>query len=75
MPSVFNSVLKSTIGLISGSKIRNTKTEGQNVLSLTHMANDFLFRNPQPDMCFNISFLKIFTKFTVKHLRLKLYLA
>ena len=34
---------------ISGSKIRNSKTKGQNVLNLTLMGNDFISRSIRYD--------------------------
>ena len=66
------------IDLTFGSKIRNVEIEGQNVLNLKHMVNDFVlrstllnlkhivndfvFRSTQPDVFFNTSILKNFHK-------------
>ena len=72
--SVFNSVVKPLIDLIPGSKIRNNKTE-DNVLSLTHIANNFMSTSTLPDVFCSILVLEIFRKFTAKHLCLSLYLA
>ena len=47
--SVFNSAVKPLIDLIPGSKIRNTETE-DHVLSLTHIANNFISTSTLPNV-------------------------
>ena len=58
----FDSALKSMIDLISDWKIRTAEIEGQNVLSLTYMVNDFIFNRTKPDVFFSQSALKISIK-------------
>ena len=72
--SAFNSAVKPLIDLIPGSKKRNTETE-DHVLSLTHIANNFVSTSTLPDVFCSKLVLEIFRKFTAKHLCLSLYLA
>ena len=69
MPSLFDSPLKPMVDLVPDLKIRSTETQGENVLTPTHMVNGFISKSFQPDVFFNTSVMKNFIKFTVKDLR------
>ena len=50
--------------LVFDLKISSFKTECRNVLSLTHMVNNFISKSAQPDVFFNTPILKNFIKVT-----------